>query len=448
MIAHTNDRFCAPDNLGHARRPATRNDQDMTVSHPELVTPVAVSEVPAWLRAAAVTFLENPGGSEAQVWIEATQSNWDPERAWGVRDRDRWVATLRTEPRSVTVPGADGETRELAADALTAVTVAATHRRQGWMSRMLDRSLAAARARGDAVSILIAAQWAIYGRFGYAPATLGARYVLHRERRGASVSGDLSRVRQVELDELRAVAPAVFAAARRERAGQVDRSATWWELTLGTDRRQPLRGLPHNVLLHDGDDGPDGLLGWKATAEPSLSAPDGRVEVWELATAGRSAYVDLWAYLTGLDGVSRITLPRRPVDEPIRWRLGDGRALERDQQLDFLWLRLLDVPAALAARRYAIAGELVLEVTDPTTPVSVAGRYALHAEDDTVQCEPTRRPVDIALDQRALAAAYLGGFAFGELAHVGLVQEHRAGALRRANLMFSTAPAPWNATGF
>jgi predicted acetyltransferase len=91
------------------------------------------------------------------------------------------------------------------------------------MARMLGESLAAARARGDAISVLIAAEWPIYGRFGYAPATLSADYILHRSRPGANCSGDPTRVRQVEREEFGDVAPAVYSAARRQQAGQIDR---------------------------------------------------------------------------------------------------------------------------------------------------------------------------------------------------------------------------------
>ncbi len=100
--------------------------------------------------------------------------SWDPARAWGVRDRGQWVATLRTEERALSVPGMGDETGDLRVDALTNVTVSATHRRRGLMSRMLGGSLRTARERGDAISILIAAEWPIYCRSGYAPATLSA----------------------------------------------------------------------------------------------------------------------------------------------------------------------------------------------------------------------------------------------------------------------------------
>jgi predicted acetyltransferase len=357
------------------------------------------------------------------------------------------VATLQTLARTLTVPGLDGATEIVAADALTSVTVAATHRRRGLLTQMIGRSLAAARERGDPVSVLIAAEWPIYGRFGYAPATELTRRVLHRERPGATVAGDLTRVRMVDLDEFLALAPAVFAAARRRRAGQVDRDPPWWDIRFARDGFPTTDPRPHNYVVHDGDDGPDGLLAWTSTREGGMRPPRGAVNV-DLGPCAvdDAAHRDLWAYLSGLDGVDEITV-HAAVDDPIRWLLGDGRTLQTLDTHDYLWLRLLDVPRALAARRYATAGEIVLEVTDPT-PVSAGGRYRLRADGDAVSCEPTDAAPDLGVTQPALAAAYLGGVTLREQRIAGSVSEHRRGALQRADAMFATALAPFNETGF
>jgi predicted acetyltransferase len=418
------------------------------VPAPELVSPVPVEEAPAWVRAMSATFLGDPDGAQTERRIEVLRRGWDPARTWGVRDRGRWVATLRTEARRLSVPGPGSGTLDVTADALTNVTVAATHRRRGLMRGMLDESLRRARERGDALSILIAAEWPIYGRFGYSPASLSADYVLHRRRVGTARFGDPARVRHVDREEFGELAPAVFARARRERAGQIDRPASWWSRVLGRDGYPPLEDLPHNWLVHEGEDGPDGLVAWKANGQFGLLPPLGEVTVWDLASAGGAAYRDLWAYLAGIDGIDRVALANRPVDEPVRWLLDDARALVMTQNVDFLWLRLLDVRAALAARRYAVPGEIVIEVSDRDAPGSAAGRYRLAAEGERVECEPTGERADLQVEQRALASAYLGGFRLCELALAGGVVERTAGALALADVMLSTPPAPWNATWF
>jgi len=427
----------------------------------ELVNPIPADEIDGWARSMGTTFLRPP--DHGDPWIAGVRRLWNPARAWGARERGRWVATLRTEERHLTVPGAGDDTADLAVDALTNVTVAATHRRRGLMSAMLTDALTQARDRGDPLSILIAAEWPIYGRFGYAPATLAADYVLHRSRRGSTPPGDPGRVRQVDRETFGDVAPAVFDAARRERAGQVDRDPPWWDRVLGRDGYAPSPTLPHNWFVHEGDDGPDGLVAWTAAGPSGLVPPLGWIDVWGLTSASPAAYRDLWAYLSGIDGIDQVRAADRPVDEPVRWLLPDARTLVMTQQVDLLWLRLLDVPAALSARRYAVAGAVVLEVVDDDPPGGVTGRYALRAgagagaesEAGTgtggggpVHCERTEAAADLIITQRALASIYLGGFRLRELLVAGAATERTPGALALVDLMFSTSRAPWNTTWF
>ena len=418
----------------------------MTVA--ELVHPVGPEEIPGWVRAMATAFLQANEGKDVDQWVEQTRQSWVPARAYGVRDRGRWVGTLRTEPRTITVPGHDGGTEVLAADALTNVTVAATHRRRGFLSKMLGGSLRDARDRGDAVSILIAAEWPIYGRFGYAPAVPQANFTLHPRRPGGRIPGASTGVRQVDREEFGRLAPGVFDAARRRRAGHVDRDLAWWARTLGLDGCTPSpQDPPDNWLVHEGAEGPDGLLAWNATRDFGFMPPLGAVTVSGLFAASDDAERDLWTYLTGLDVVEEVVLPNRPRDEPIRWRLPDARVLVLTQLSDFLWLRLLDVPAALSARRYAVAGDVVLEVLD-NSAASVAGRYRLHADGADVTCEPTTAAAALTVTQSALASAYLGDGPLRPHVATGEVIEHLTGALQHTDAMFVTALAPWNATSF
>jgi predicted acetyltransferase len=415
----------------------------------EVINPVPADAIAGWARTMSTTFLRDPAGPESERRVGLLERVWDPTRAWGARTDDRWVATLRTEARRLTVPGAGGDTRELEVDALTNVTVAATHRRRGLLRRMLEASLRAARDRGDALSILIAAEWPIYGRYGYAPATLAADYVLRRARPGGTVAGDPARVRAVEREEFGALAGPVFAAARRGRAGQIDREGPWWDRTLGLGGYELPPDLPHNWLVHDGDDGPDGLIAWTAGGDnDGLLPPFGSVETWGLVAANDQAYRNLWSYVSGIDIVDEVRVDNRPVDEPLRWLLPDARTLVMTQHIDFLWLRLLDVPAALQARRYAATDELVLEVLDTDVPSFASGRFALRADGDDVACAPTDRPADVELHHRALASIYLGGFALGEMRAAGLTRELTSGALARLDAMFRTPLAPWCATWF
>jgi predicted acetyltransferase len=415
----------------------------------ELVNPVPVTEIEPWLSALATTLLGSPWDEEFPGWVERWRRDWPEGRTWGVRDRGRWVATLATDPRIVTVPGADGATVDLMADALTGVTVAATHTRRGLLRRMITQSLGAAVDRGDAVAILIAAEWPIYGRFGYAPSTRNADYTLFPRFAGASVSPDPSgSVRQIDPQELGRYAPTIFDDARRRLAGQVARPGDWWNRRLGLDGYRPQKSGQGTWIVHESEGVPDGLLAWKVERDFETNGEMGAVKVMELVAASAAAYRNLWAYLCTLDVISEVNLHHRSADEPVRWLLHDGRALRQHGTNDDLWLRLLDVAAALSARRYAVPGRLVIEVLDEDLGGYAAGRYVLDAGPDGAACTRTTETSDLRLPQRALASAYLGDHSVRELMITGAIDELSPGAVATADSMFATAQLPWNATAF
>jgi predicted acetyltransferase len=412
----------------------------------ERVNPVPVEDAHAWLAALATTLLGSPYDEEFPRRVDRWAREWVPERTWAYRDHGRIVATLATEPRTLTVPGPGGTTRDVETDALTGVTVAATHRRQGLLTSMIGESLQAAKDRGDACAILIAAEWPIYGRFGYAPAVFAANQTYHTKRPHAALPVPTAgALRQVEADELGKIAPEIFEAARRRRPGQVDRRSPWWDRRLNLDGYEPIGKQP-NWILHEGPDGPDGLLAWRVGRDFELDGRLGAVDVVEFVDASDAAYRDMWAYLSAIDVVGEVKLTDRPVDEPIRWLMRDARALELTGTFDYLWLRLLDVPSALAARSYSVPGRLVLEVRDDDLGGYGSGRVLLESDGDDARCTPTTDAADLVVSQRALAACYLGGHRLRSV--LTGVDEVSPGALALADLMFSTPHAPLNQTGF
>lgn len=415
----------------------------------ELVNPVDVAEAEPWLASLAVTFLGTPWDDEFAKRVDRWRRYWLAERTWGVRDRGRWVATLVTEPLTITVPGPQGRTADVLTDGLTAVTVAATHRRRGLLSQMISQALQAAVDRGDALAILIAAEWPIYGRFGYAPATRAADYTFHIRRAGATITADpAGSVRQVEPGELVKYAPDIFDRARRRWVGQVDRPGAWWQRRLGVDRYEPISDARGNWIIHESDDGPDGLLVWKATRDFEIAGGYGAVSVLDMITASELAYRNLWAYLSGLDVIEEVTLRERPIDEPIRWLLRDGRTLKQTYAGDHTWLRVLDVPAALSVRGYGRSERVVLEIVDPDTGGYAAGRYLLDATPEGATCTRTTESADLVLPQRALASSYLGDHSLRTQAIRADIDEPTPGALARVDALFATPTPPWNSTMF
>lgn len=418
------------------------------------VRQVEASELNAYQTAKIITFLENPDPTPARV--DFWQRTHEPGRSWCATDGPDIVATLRTLARDLSVPAGSSGTVDVALDALTGVTVSATHRRRGLLRAMITESLAAAYDRGDPVAGLIAAQWPIYGRFGYAPAAqfAGGRLDLRRPGArlrtpgsGASRRGGSGALRRVELAELSRVAPVIYAAARTDRAGHINRSELDWQRHLdpalaGHGTQTPV------AIVHEGADGIDGFLRWHPTADFTLQH-GGSVQLDELFASNQDAYSALWGYLLGMDVVDEVRFQTRPPDEPLPWLLEDGRTWQVTEIVDAIWLRLLDVPAALSARGYAGSARLVLDVVDDAPGGYGTGRYLLDAGPDGVECRraPELTP-DLALSQRALASVYLGQPSVRTQQLAGLVDELTPGAVARADILFATPLLPWVGTEF
>lgn len=127
------------------------------------VRPIAESELPDWVRTVHTGFLTTSRVTEADIALRAKYTDFS--RTHGAFDPDsgRCVATLRSFPQEVTVPGGAA----VRATAISNVGVLPTHRRQGLLTRLMAAEFAAAEARGDALMTLVAAEYPIYGRYGF-----------------------------------------------------------------------------------------------------------------------------------------------------------------------------------------------------------------------------------------------------------------------------------------
>ena len=170
--------------------------------------------------------------------------------------------------------------------------------------------------------------------------------------------------------------------------------------------------------------------------------------VRELMAVDPAASAALWADLLSRDLTTEFRIPRRPVDDPLLFQLADPRRT-RPVLHDGLWVRIIDVPAALAGRRYSSPVDVVMEVRDEILP-SNAGRWRLTPRRGSgagsglaASCVPATSAADLVLDMTELGAAYLGGTRLGALAGAGRVAELRPGAARQLSAAMSWDPAPW-----
>lgn len=400
------------------------------------VRPITGEEYPAWSRAVSTGFMEGPISAAA---LEARRAELVTARTLAAVDGERFVGTLRSFPTSLTVPGGS-----VAASALSAVTVTATHRRRGLLTRMITADLRAAVERGEVVAILFASEFGIYGRFGFGPATERVAYEVDRMRARAA-RRPAGGVELVEPALLRRHAPGVYERHRAATPGAIERTGGWWDRWLGiAPGGEP--GTPFLARSLDAGGATSGYLAYRIEHRWEGNLPLNTLVVDELMGADAEATALLWAYCLDIDLVVRLRAESRGPDDVLPWLLTDGRAARTTLRSDALWLRLLDPAAALAARRYPHDGALVVEVHDALGPA--AGRYALEAGVDGAACTPTTRSPDLSLDVAVLSSAYLGGHPLRTLAAAGMVEEHRSGAVSTADALLRSPVAPWCATDF
>ncbi|MGV9312773.1 GNAT family N-acetyltransferase [Streptomyces sp. NPDC003691] len=405
------------------------------------IRPLTEAGIPDWLRAMSTGFLNTPSVTEAE--IEGRRGGIDPDRALGAYDDGRCVATYRTFHQRLSLPGGGA----LDTSAVTNVTVSATHRRRGLLSRMMTADLAAAKERGYALSTLISAEYPIYGRFGFGPASRAAAWSVDLSRTGAdrgwSGPRDGGRVDLVPLDEIRKIGPELHARFFARQPGAVSRCDRWWDLETGRIT-VPSREWkePFWAAYRSAAGELEGLIAYKSDQKwHDGKQPDGTVTVEQLFTVSPAAERALWEYVCSLDWASRVRSGERAPDSILPDLLPDPRAARILVDTDYLWVRILDVVRALEARTYEGEGTLVLGVQDELG--LAGGRYRLEAGPEGARCVPTDAPAELTLDVRELGACYLGDASPLRLADLGAVREERAGAAALADRIFRTARRPW-----
>ena len=416
------------------------------------VRTVAKEDVPAYLGCLLTSFLAPREVTEERIEWATRYLELEHGRVFAAFEDGVMCGTSRTLASTpLTVPGG----AEVAVAAVTQVTVLPTHRRRGHLTRMMATLLDDAIERGEPVSMLIAAEWPIYGRFGFGRAIEAGQYQLDCRRARfrppppwASPADGIGTIELVDKEQLRELAPPVFDRHRLATPGAIGRDDQWWNYLIGLDPRPGDEPNPRRVrAVRRAPTGEvDGYVVYDPEDLWEQNRPESTIRIHEMITASDGAYRDLWHFLSQIDLVSQVTAGPRPVDEPLSLWLSDGRAFLQRERSDYMWVRLLDVPAALEARRYVVAGALVLEVDDPV--LGRGGRFALEGGPDGAECRPTPAEPDLVLSAGAAGATYLGGTTFAALRSAGWLEERTPGAVARADALFGISPAPWCSTGF
>ncbi|WP_368660729.1 GNAT family N-acetyltransferase [Amycolatopsis sp. Hca4] len=322
-------------------------------------------------RAASNLFRETvhaPPSDDAE-WVYAARY-YQPGGTLGVFDPEL-IGTARSFDAELTVPGG----ARLPMVGVTSVGVRADRTRRGVLRAMMTAQLEDFAERGVVFSNLLASEAGIYGRFGYGLATRHRTYSLDRHRarlRPDAPSG--GELELLDLERALEVCPAVYDGLER-RPGMMSRPEVLWRLYEMQLRRS---ATPAKAVVHHGPGGPDGFAVYHV--DGPLAPPWTKtLELVDLFAGSAAAYAGLWRFLLGLDLVDRIVAGSRPLDDPIDLLLADHRRGSVDRIGDEHWIRLVDVPAALAGRTYGLGAPVLVEVTDPLLPGN-SGTYLVSSD--------------------------------------------------------------------
>lgn len=362
-----------------------------------------------------------------------------PGRAFGAFEASNGadgalIGTARSTDAALTVPGG----AQVSAAMVSDVGVRADRTRRGVLTGLMRAQLSEFAERGVVAAALHASEGTIYGRFGYGVGALLRRYTI--DRKAARLHPAAPAGGEVELLDIATAfgetLPALYDGLSRV-PGMLTRPVYWWRGVEASLRRED---DPLSVAVHYGPRGADGYVMYR------VSRPYPKPGV--LTTVGLhydnpEAFAGLWRFLLAVDLVDTIEVDVAPTDEPLELLFADPRACRVTGVGDDLWVRLVDVRAALAARAYDDGGPLVVDVDDPVLADN-SGRYVVGSgEVRRTDAEP-----DLRLDVAALAMVYLGAWRPSALVATGRITVRDSDVTVRADSVFRTRTAPWCGTFF
>jgi predicted acetyltransferase len=393
---------------------------------------------------------------DADVFVDTLLTAFGMEREtppegqgawWSAMEMERSLLAVSPDGRPVGTAGAYSLELTLPggtlvpAPGVTGVGVLPTHRRQGVLSAMMRRQLSDLREQGEMLSVLLCSEAVIYRRFGYGPATYTQRLTVDRHRAelapsraggatdgSAADGGSVEVLRRAECGEL---LEEIYDRYRRTQPGALSRPHRWWALGAS---RPPVARTPRYIAVHRDVRGvADGYACYSVDEHRTLT-------VDETISATDAAFTALARFVLEHDLVRKVVFGHLPSGHPLHWQLADFRAGTVSESMDWLWVRLLDVPRALTARGWTGDGEIVLEVDDPW--LGERGRYRLTVQDGKADCAATRREPDLSLHVSDLGSVYLGGTLPSTLVRAGHIRAHRPGAAARADALFRSERPP------
>ncbi len=379
------------------------------------------------------------GGEQNDEALAFSRESLSERRTTGVFEQQATagalpVATIDSWVTPLTVPGG-----EIPMWAISGVTVAGTHRRRGIARALLEGELRAARSAGIAVAGLTVSEATIYGRYGFGSALPATRFTVDTRRAGWGGFAPTGRLEYREREQLADDLAQVHERVRRTRSGRIAGWPGRWQQFAGVAPAETDRDKVRGVRHLDDDGEVRGVLVY--TVDDREGSFRFSLRVRMLVAETRDARAALWRFAVQHDLVDEVTADLQAPDDPLPWLVADQRGVTQEVH-DHGWLRILDVPEALAARTYAADVELTLRVVDPLGFADGTWQLRAAAGDSaSIVAAEASDPASITIGVAALSSLYAGGVRASALAAAGLIEADDA-ALRALDVAFSVSPAP------
>ena len=420
------------------------------------IRPAKNNEDDSYMKVGSIAFRENPSGiSQESDW---RINNRNFQRTVCAFDGTKMVGVSYVFEHEIRIPGGSVPSAGLAG-----VGVLPTHRRKGALNGIMRKIIDDAKDRGDVLATLWASEASIYGRYGFSIGAFHDSYTLHRAY--SALNSDLDPkgyVDFIEISDSMDLLPEVHDKVFHIRNGVIRRDESLWDdwvkkfqnfeqkdktFLVGYWVDEKLEGyalysLESRDLQNPGSE-PRYIGGLLESSDPE---EEHRMNILEMMSTNDEAYIALWKFLLGVDGVNSYRASKRPLDDPLIWLLEHPDRM-RKSLTSMHWVRIVDVLSALKARKYSADDTLVIQIYDDFCPWNQL-RVLLEVGSDGNNVSISTRSPDISLSTKEIASIFLGGVKLRTLAINGRVQENKTGAIDRLDLMFSTSQAPWCPEGF
>jgi predicted acetyltransferase len=371
------------------------------------------------------------GGRASEEDVKRFATLLPPERVHAAFDDGKIVGGAGAYLFETTVPGG----AQVPTAGVMAVGVLPTHRRRGALTKLMQRQLADAHERGEPLATLYASEGGIYGRFGYGLASLAGDIDLPKEHAILRDDEPIGEARLLDNEEeALEVLPGIYDRVQAQTTGMFTRSPDWWRVRrLG---HSPLGKKTEQVrVVIELDGRPEAYALYRLNVAARHMVTETTLEIAEALGTSPRALAAIWRYLLGIDWVAHVEAFWLPLDHPLFLWLREPRRAQF-QVLEAVWVRLVDVGAALPARSLG-EGSIVLDVRDEFCPWNQA-RWRV----ENGSAERTTAEADLHLGVAELGSVYLGGFTFDQLLRAERLEEAKPGAVARADELFRTERQP------